>query len=290
MGLNATEAIDNRISTINTNDPNAVNTAKLVFSIQHHGGPGQPPVAYVRNTLSWCYDLRQQMTCISPWNDEGSNIKPGTAITAQHIITAKHFHLHNNDAIRFITANAGANNPEGVVLRTIRGSADQPGGDVTIHTLDSPLPPTITPCKVLPANYASYLSYLGGGRPPVMYLDQEEKALVQELRALDLETNLTRFVKPLFHPNRLPFNELLINNDSGNPAFLIINDTLVLLSTALFYGTGDSTFVTNMVPSLNAMIVAADANTVLTGPQISTGLQVQTVDLSGFSMFTPPPP
>ena len=159
-----------------------------------------------------------------------------------------------------------------------------PGADLTVYTLDTPLPASITPCKLLPANYASYLSYLEQGRPPALVLDQEEKALVTELRALG---NSAEFVKPGLHQNRLAFYEDLITGDSGNPAFLIINDTLVLLTTITYGGPGSGTFVTPQISALNAMIVAADADATARGYPANTGLQVQTVDLSGFSTFTP---
>ncbi len=292
VGRNATDAIDTRIAG------KTAATALPVFSMQIHNPtpPAQP--TYVRNTLSWCYDLRQQMTCISPWNSNPPNpggvTGAGTAITAQHIILSAHYELPLRFKVRFITAN------NVVVDRTLRGKATHPAyqgypvyyPDLTVYTLDSPLPATITPCKMLPANFANYLSYLGPGRPPVMALDQEEKALVYELYSLG---NLAEYALSLLHPKRLEFFEALADGDSGDPEFLIINDTLVLLSTITghlpFYPAGRGTFVTPQISALNAMIVAADADTVNTldlGPQINTGLHVQTIDLSGFSTFTPP--
>lgn len=277
MGRNATEAIDTRIAGKNPA------TDKAVFSVQDHATP-----TYVRNISCWCYDLRQQMTCISPWNSQYHNQGAGTAITAQHIILSAHAEIAVGSTVRFITAN------NAVVDSIIRGKARHPlysgspnyYNDLTVYTLDSPLPASITPCKLLPANYASYLSYLDNARPPVLVLDQEEKALVTELRQLD---NSAVFVKPGLHLDRLGFYEDLITGDSGDPAFLIINDTLVLLTTLTGGGPGGGTFVTPQISALNAMIVAADADTANhPGTPITTGLQVQTVDLSGFSTFIAP--
>ena len=282
VGLHASEAIDNRIAG---KSPSA---ALPVFA----AGTDHNAAVYVRNTSSWCFDLRQQMTCISPWNEGPGSagiFYPGTAITAQHVISARHVHLANGVIIRFITAD------NVVVERTIRGSADHPALDVSVHTLGSALPATITPCNVLPANYGDYLSYVGGGRPPVMMLDYEENALVYDLRELGVSAN---YIKPSFHADRVPFNQRIVSGDSGNPAFLIINDTLVLLSVAHLGTpsndptiTTEGSFVTNANPTLNEMIVEADADATASRPDlppINTGLQVQTIDLSGFSMFTPP--
>ena len=267
MGRNATEAIDTRLAG------KTPASSLLVFTTQDHSTP-----TYIRNTSSWCYDLRQQMTCISPWNSDGIYAKAGTAITAQHIIAAKHFDIAVGSTIRFITAN------NTVVLKTIVGRADVPNTDISVYTLNSPLPASITPCKILPANYGSYLSYLEQGRPPVMMLDQQEKALVSELHAIN---DLANFIRPALHLHRLEFYEDAIGGDSGNPAFLIINDTLVLLATLHDYATGSGSFATPSV--LNSLIPAADADATINNPGFpATGLQVQTVDLSGFSPFTPP--
>ena len=281
--------------------------AKLVFSVQDHDA--QPDPIYVRNTASWCYDLRQAMTCISPWNfNTAPNVEPGgpkgagTAITAQHIITSEHYELQRGALIRFITAD------NQVIVKTIRGRATHPDfyrttphgpSDITIYTLDSLLPASITPCKLLPANYTNRLSHLRSGRPPVMILDQEEKALVTELGELDYYTGFpstsAEYLRPALHRQRLAFFEPLIDGDSSNPAFLLINNTLALLSVARgsdFSSFSDGVFVTPQIDTLNAMIVAADADCINQPPftPISTGFTVQTVDLSGFNSYTPPNP
>lgn len=169
------------------------------------------------------------------------------------------------------------------------GRALHPTLDVVVYTLSSPLPATITPCKVLPANYASYLSYLTVGRPPVMILDKDEHALIQEFQGLQSLDGQTHFVKPPdFRQNRVAFYEPLIDDDSGNPAFLIINGELVLLSCA--HDNTSGPFVTNLTnpTTLNDMIAAADADAAVQHPEFPVNpVQVQTIDLSGFSTFTP---
>ena len=293
VGLSASNAIDSRIAG------KTAATALRVFSRQDHN---TVPPAYERNILSWCYDLRQQMTCISPWNNDvqlfpGGVTGAGTAITAQHIVNSAHFELSVGTTVRFITAN------NVVVNRIIKGKARHPDyqpyyPDLTVYTLDSPLPPSITPCKMLPANYALYLSHLRLGTPPVMALDQEEKALVSELYELG---NFARYAPSGLHAKRLEFFEELADGDSGDPQFLVIKDpqtlvdTLVLLSTATGHDgfidpAGFGTFVTPQISALNAMISAADGNATALDPlhPVNTGLQVQTIDLSGFNTYSPP--
>ena len=235
------------------------------------------------------------MTCISPYYSHGG---PGiiqygfTAITPQHVITSGHVDvislLEVDDTIRFITAD----NPTTVITRTIRGKVRHPAyapyyPDFTVCTLNTPLPATITPCKMLPANYASYLSHLENGRPPAMILNQYEQARVAELHDLGPSApSLANFVRPGLHRKRLEFYENLIPGDSGNPAFLIINDNLVLLTTWTLGGAGVGTFVTPQISALNAMIAAADAHAASRGyplPAEQQGQTVQTIDLSGFN-------
>ena len=297
LGLHASEAIDTRIAGKNPA------TALAIFSTQDHSLTA--PV-YVRNTESWCYDIRQAMTCISPWYSYGGIQYGGTAITPQHIITSAHidFLMEVEDKIRFITAN------NVVETRIIKGKAQHPAyqqyyTDLTVYTLDSPLPlplpglppntpqpGTITPCKILPANYANYLGNIEQYRPPVIVLNQQERARVFDLFALTDLSPLTAHANtrpPTLEPDREAFYEASSGGgDSGNPIFLIVNNSLVLLTTQTNIGVG--TFVTPQLSALNTMIVAADANATALDPAnpINTGLQVQTIDLSGFNTLPAP--
>ena len=104
VGRNATDAVDTRIAGKDA-------TALPVFSTQDHTPAFGLPI-YVRKTASWCYDLRQAMTCISPWNSQYANLFAGTAITARHFVNAKHVHLSVGQTIRFIEAeNISQNQP-----------------------------------------------------------------------------------------------------------------------------------------------------------------------------------
>lgn len=130
-----------------------------------------------------------------------------------------------------------------------------------------------------------------------MIVDQEEKALVSYLIHLNDPLNsLNYFFRPGLHRQRLAFCESLISGDSSSPAFLIIKDpltleqTLVLLNVITGGDTGSGTFLIPQISTLNALIAAADADTIYSTPftQINTGLQVQTVDLSNFDTYMPP--
>lgn len=260
------DSIDSRIV-------NAQSVAKGIYSIQNHANS-----TYVRNPNCWIFNMSQQATCISPWNSAGGNTRAGTLITKRHILFAAHYEIPENHIIRFVTAD------NQVVERTIVARKRIPGyyapiafPDLTVGVLDSDLPPSITPCKVLPDNYSDYFP-TGVKNIPALGLDQEEKAIIADLSSL---TNTYAGFAPPTNINRQVFYEDKIVGDSGNPAFLIINGQFVLLTVWSFGGAGSGTFVTPQIATINQMIVDADT---LAGNG-GTGYTLQTVDLSGFTNF-----
>jgi len=118
----------------------------------------------------------------------------------------------------------------------------------------------------MPSNWENYLPDLNDTRPPQLVLDQEEKALVADLRRID--TKLSYGAYPI-DTDRAIFSESLIGGDSGNPAFLIVdpdpNDSnvsseLVLNYVLTFGGTGTGTSLANSISLLNSTIAGADAD------------------------------
>jgi hypothetical protein len=247
-------------------------TGKAIFTNQNHEA-----AIYVRNGSCWIQDFVQACTCMSPWNSTGGINMAGTAITTQHVLLAAHYQYGIGTRVRFVTAG------NVVVERTVVGSVTHPSyipnfPDLALCTLDSALPGTITPCKVLPSNWAAKLISIQNGRIPCLLLDQEEKALTGDLFGLSSRT--ASFQHPI-DATRLTFFESIISGDSGNPSFLV-TDTgdLILLTLWTSGGAGSGTFVTPQISALNAMIATADAQAGL-----STGLTVQTADLSGYPSY-----
>jgi len=237
-----------------------------VYTSQNH-----ETATYPRNPSLWCADVVDKLTAISPWNSEHRNRVGGTLITKRHIITSAHAALSISSVpliVRFVDADSN------VHTRTIIGaktSADWSGrgsnrSDFRIYTLDSDLPDSIKPCKIMPSNWENYLPDLNDTRPPQLVLDQEEKALVADLRRID--TKLSYGAYPI-DTDRAIFSESLIGGDSGNPAFLIVdpdpNDSnvsseLVLNYVLTFGGTGTGTSLANSISLLNSTIAGADAD------------------------------
>lgn len=227
--FNASENIDMRIKTLNQKFTNF-----KVFYVQHHATP-----RYERNTQCWAYDF--DMTCVSPWNSTGENLRAGTLITPRHVILANHFNVKRNDSIRFITKD------NQIIQRKVIGGGVSNDGyypDIHIMTLDSDVPSTIKPCKFLPANYADYIPNNGNGIP-LLAFDQEEKALVADISHINAATGQHSFLlKQPINSSRLNFNEAIISGDSSNPAFLIINGELALIGVFTWGGFGGGSSLT----------------------------------------------
>ena len=231
---------------------------------------------YTRNPDCWAYDLRQAMTCISPWNSNASNRKAGTALTKRHIANAAHYEYPVGTTVRFVTAN------NVTVTRTIIGKKRHPDyssyfPDITIYLLDSDLPESITPCKVLPANYADYMP-TGPKQIAALCLDQEEKALVTDLKSFS--SIKASFIYPDTAEEQVLYEGKIVG-DSGNPAFLIVDGELVCITLWTYGGAGAGTFLTPQISTMNQMIVDLD-----TAAGISTGYTLTEIDLTSYLNFS----
>lgn len=242
----------------------------LLYSTQDHAGQG-----YTRNPNFWGNGI--DLTCISPWNSNAGARKAGTAITPRHIVNAAHYEYGLGTVVRFVTAD------NQVVNRTVVGKKRHPDytpyyPDLTIYTLDSDLPASITPCKVMPSDWDTYITEgnLNGTRPAALGLDQEEKGLIIDLAS-------ERSFRTSTDPTRLIFDESKIIGDSGNPAFVIVDGELVLVTAWTFGGAGSGTSIADHIADLNQMISDADAQA-----GVSTGYTVTESDFSSFPTFSNP--
>jgi hypothetical protein len=163
--------------------------------------------------------------------------------------------------------------------RTIIGKARHPNyvpylPDITVYTLNADLPVSITPCKVMPSDWATRLVNNPDTRPPALGLDQEEKALIIDFAGGG------QFTTPI-DADRLIFHEDKISGDSGNPAFLIVNGLLVLITVWTYGGAGGGTPVASYIADINAQIAAADAQAGIA----PTGYTLTQADFSAFPKY-----
>ena len=236
-----------------------------LFSTQNHSTS-----TYVRNVDFWCNN-GIDLTCISPWNSNSANRKAGTLITPRHIVNAAHYEYNVGTKIRFVSMNNVMH--EYTIVGKKRHPDYQPyAPDLTVYTLDSDVDSSISPCKLFPADAFNYITAgnLNDTRPAALGLDQEEKGLI-----IDMASNKSFLTS--VDSDRLIFNESKILGDSGNPAFVIINGELVLVTLWTFGGAGSGTAINENIAALNQMIIDSDAQS-----GANTGYTVTEFDLSAF--------
>ena len=236
---------------------------------------------YVRNTSFFLQGTHAEaLTCASPWNSTGGTRRAGTAITPRHAVCAKHYPVPVGATMRFITSD------NTVITRTVvqAGIVTTSAQDAWMVLLDSDLPASITPCKLFPDGYETYLpagaSSVAAYALPLLAMDFSENGIVLDFVDQFLKSNGSPFAfygTPTL-PDRLAFYDPIISGDSGNPIFAVIGSELWLLST--FFGAGSGPFYGGLVTELNAMITTLDT---LQGD--ITGHTVTVGDLSSYAVY-----
>lgn len=219
---NATLSIDSRLTGLTASD-----STKLIYSTFTQTGSG----TYVRSTTDWSADI--DLTAVSVgYNVDGGTFLgayPVTAITPRHVVRAYHVTEWDTGAIQYrFVGSDGA-----TVTRTVSSFARVGSTDIEIAKLDSDLPSTVTPARVLGSDYAEYLS---ARFAPLLVVDQERKAAV---KMLSVDGSVETFTVSNTE-NRLNFDETLGLGDSSSPAFFLQGREPVLVLSAATAGTGDA--------------------------------------------------
>jgi len=227
-------------------------TAKPVYSSQDPYGPNGG--TFIRNSNCWINGITN-ISCFSPAQLSGANwrVTAGTLITPKHVLFARHFIpaiISGGTPLIFVDEN---NN---VVRRKLIQITSAGHTDISVGLLESDVSPNIKIAKVLPKNYSDFIDFYS---VPVVYgvgLDQQEKALVFSLSQISTSFNVN-VGENIPAPYR-DFSEGLIAGDSGNPAFLIVNNELVVMTTWWTGGAygGGGPFVSNTqnYDSINQLI------------------------------------
>ena len=244
-------------STTNRLINKSPSTDMLVYSSQNpYGGPGDAGI-WVRNPSCWINGVTN-ISCFSPAQLSGANWfqRAGTLITKKHFICARHFITNilspDGTGIIFVDDNNNA------IKRNLIAHEFDPRTasngqvrytDIAIGLLDNEVPDNIKIAKVLPTNYGNYLE---PNNLLAVALDQQEKAILKKWSGFSLNSyfDLKFYDTNLIYYNE--FSENMVVGDSGNPAFLIIDNELVLLSC--FFSTVGGPFVTDRYDAINEAI------------------------------------
>ena len=135
---------------------------------------------------------------------------------------ADHAYVQHGSTIRFIAKDGT------VVDRTHVDSLRVGTTDIRIGILNADLPPTIKPAKLLPDDWFNSLT---ANRLPLLFLDQEEKALVIDLKSISATPTIfgNIILQAPIDTKRLDFYGQPADQDSGNPVFILVNNEVVLL-------------------------------------------------------------
>jgi hypothetical protein len=239
-----------------------------IYTTQNHTSS-----SYVRNINCWCNDISSSMTCISPWNSTGGTQMGGTAISPLHVIFAAHYQIPIGATIRFVTGD------NQVINRTITNKLTHPlyspyYPDITVGLLDSPLPSSITPVKILPDNWTTYLPSLSAAYTiPTLCLDQFEHATIADVYEIGNQVKLS-YPNRLNSEKRAEYYSIKITGDSGDPVFIRTNNELILLTVLTFGGAGEGTSISSQKTYINTMM-----------SQLGGGYTLTEADLSSFTAF-----
>lgn len=188
---------------------------------------GYPSFTGTRNASAWCADL-SDITCISPWGSYEQNLRIVTLLAPDIGISANHINIAVGSSCQFINM-AGAS-----VSLTIGAKQRIGSTDIDIFKFTTSAPGTISKAKVLSATQFADLDRViaAGLKVPVLFSDQEAKALVKDIKPEDRNQALVHayFYQPT-NAQRLAFYEGIGGGDSGHPAFWIYNNQLVIVTT-----------------------------------------------------------
>lgn len=223
---------------------------------------------YVRDANSLLAGV--DMTCIPACNVDAAAGNPyeaayflGCLIAPDATLTAAHPGTPSpGTQFRFVDL------ANGVHTVAVLSAAQVPGTDLLVIRHASPLPASITPAKLLPANYASFLPTNGY---PLWWPDKYRNLWAARWQYPGGAT------VPTGDDPLAPFASPAVNDDSGAACGIVVNGQFVLVTQ---WYTSD---LVSAMQGPSDADNAAGINAVLS--QLGSPYSVGTVDLSGFTAF-----
>ena len=232
--------------------------------------PYANPYNWPRNNNCWAksLDLSGYSACIVPLGGVGG----GTLITRKHVLFANHVPYSTSPFMIFFINNNNVSLVYNVIKTKRVGNTD-----ILIGELDKEVDASLKVYSVLPSNYTKYFD-VNKNNFPILYSDQERKALIGEFGGINNSYGSTNTIINLSKdPNRAQYFEPLIGGDSGNIVSTIINNEVVLIG-AWYMTLGSTAGVGTSIPNY-----ITEINDVITS--MSTGYKLKEADLSAFKTF-----
>jgi len=259
--------------------------AAVSLSIFDNYATNGPSLLFNRNQNCWINGL-ENISCISPWNNQASNRRAGTLITPRHVIFCAHgnFFVPANRKIYFVDDSGS------VIERTILATRRHPdysvpsiyNNDIVIGVLNQDVPSSVKRVRFFPDDWSEYL--FPDIRTPSLRLNQHEEALVGDFYVGSIGQERAYHIAPteasrlnFYFSLAAPTQAGLYSGDSGNGGFVVIDSKLVLTNVWTYGGPGSGTSVTNEKTIINTMIGALDTDI----GDIS-GHSIEEIDLSKF--------
>lgn len=223
---------------------------------------------YVRNASCWAASL--DWSGVSPHNSTGGFQRGGTLVSPRHLVWANHFNIANGATVTFV------NDSNEVFTRTVSNSVQIGFSDIRVGVLNADIDASVSFYQVLPNDWRDYIVAVFRTNIPLITTDQDQNALVRDFNN-SANTGPAGIIQishnvPAQDSPRSPFSQQIVGGDSGQPMFMLINGTMVLLGC--HYTAFGIPLLSNYITEINA------AMTTLGG-----GYQLTQADLSAFTNF-----
>jgi hypothetical protein len=207
------------------------------------------PLSFIRNAASWVRVF--DWTGVAAGINGLGGVGGGTLISRRHVLFANHVPYPDRPFDIFF-----ANKDSRTFTYKVTNIQQVGDTDIAIGTLDRDADASLNVYRVLPDNWAQYISnkavpltatYIAAGITtpiqtfvlPVLYTGQDRKVSTADVININL-AGIASVSIPAFETARA-FGDGLRGGDSGNPIFAMLGDELVLLGGWYTGADGDAT-------------------------------------------------